>query len=765
MLKGLNGSTIKSWFQYRCERKTRYELMTPEDLAAVPVGKDDREQSWAVLGIDYENRVVGRLARGGRVLRQKPGEDCLSDPLTDKFLRGLSTADHAAQVNLRPAGRPPFLDHAPGLTLRRTFADLIRRDVVGGRTVFTVIDVKATRAARSFHKTQVAYYAMLLRAILAERGIAGEIAKEGEIWLIPEDADAAGDRHQVDAFALATYVRLVEEFAARSLPRIASRQVRPGFDDTFFHVYFKCEQCSYLTHCMGEISSDLEPGKRDVSAVPGLSHESKRTLLANDVTTVGKLADQGQGLGRVDGAGWSLSRKTDQLIRRARSMVADDILAGPEEQTFLMPPRAEVAIYLAADHDPVDDGLVTLGFLISRDGQQRDVVRVLPTADRRAEADALVEVFTTLISELEAVDAHNAALPDGDPAALHAHIFLYEPTEAIALQNAVKRHLADPRIRGGLLHMVRLFPPEDIVPEPEFRGMNHLPATAVRTVAEQLLAVPATVSYDLRQVSQALARGGRVERGYEPAPGFERPFSSLLSLEVSRRMRERKPGHATPDAIAADVRSRLEATRGIVEWLQQENAGRVASGGRPTLRLAKQPFRLQASFDPIDAGDLDVIKALELIENRAGMLDTLVRLAKPAASRRDAGQAVGPLRLVKVHRNKRSRTFVLRRTPEARDADLPGGGFGLVLSDGSPELLLDPRRWGEMSVTLLDPWQGDGPDIVRVRIWESTFQGSTMQALGRDLGGEGWWLDQTFVDVNSQKAADFISYLAADPAA
>lgn len=81
-----------------------------------------------------------------------------------------------------------------------------------------------------------------------------------------------------------------------------------------------------------------------------------------------------------------------------------------------------------------------------------------------------------------------------------------------ALQNAVKRHLSDARIRTGLLHLVRIFPPEELVPEPEFRGMNHLPATAVRTVIEQLFAVPTAVSYDLRQVSQAMANDGLIPK-------------------------------------------------------------------------------------------------------------------------------------------------------------------------------------------------------------------------------------------------------------
>jgi hypothetical protein len=55
MGSGLSASTIKSWFQYRCERKVRYELSSDEELAAVPIIKDIREQAWAILGKDFED--------------------------------------------------------------------------------------------------------------------------------------------------------------------------------------------------------------------------------------------------------------------------------------------------------------------------------------------------------------------------------------------------------------------------------------------------------------------------------------------------------------------------------------------------------------------------------------------------------------------------------------------------------------------------------------------------------------------------------------
>lgn len=761
MSMGLSGSTVKSWFQYRCERKTRYEMMNPADLAAIPVGNDNREKRWAVLGVQYENKVVARLARSFGVLQKAAHEEALSDRVAAAFFGNRGSAVYAAQVNLKPSRRPDLLTGQGDVSLRRTFADLIRREIVDGVPLFTIIDVKATRAARAFHKTQVAFYSLLLGYVLEELGVPGRVSPFGEIWRIPDDGDAEGDAWTIEPFLLRPYERVVDEFIRRTLPRIGAKEVSARRDETFFHVYFKCEQCSYLTHCMRDVSAELPADKRDVSAVAGLSHESKRTLHSHGITTVADLARQGEGLRRADGAGWALSRRADQLIARARALSSGEIMDGTEAQTFLMPARTDASIYIVADHDPVDDGLVTIGYLYVEGRDRHHLVEVLPSPSRMMEADAIVRVFTALIGDLQAVHDRNEDLAADDPAAIHSHIFIYEAAEANALQNAVRRHLDDPRVRGGLLHMVRLFPPDDVVPEPEFRGMHHLPATAVRNVLEQLLAMPVTVSHDLRQVSRVLLDAGRIPAAYEPTEQFARPFSALLSLEISRGLREGRQGHVEVETIRRDVLERLETTRSIAEWLRSEHARRSAAGGKPMLRLNKRPFRFQATFDPIDAGDLDVLKALELLENRAGMLQTLVRLAQPGRTRRDGGHAVGPMKLDDVSAKGRYTDLKFLVPPEAQEVDMRSNGMGLIASDGSPDLLLEPGSWAGLRCDLKEPRSYDRSNVLRLRINTGVFNSRQFQDVRRRADETGWWLDRTFVDFNSSKADDYLSFLAA----
>jgi hypothetical protein len=488
-----------------------------------------------------------------------------------------------------------------------------------------------------------------------------------------------------------------------------------------------------------------------------LTHEAKRTLLGVGIGSIEKLAGA-SGVRQLDGAGWSLLRRAESLVARAEALRDSAVRRALEPHTFLMPPRSDVAIYLIADHDPVDDTLVTLGYLKAQDGHETDVIEVLPSAGRQLEADALVKIFGRLIADLEQIDRINQS--GDETTAIYSHIFLYEPSEAVNLQHAIKRHLDDPRIHSGLLHMVRLFPPEEIVPEPEFRGVHHLPATAVRSVVEQLYALPVAVSYDLRQVSGALHAARAIPLAYLPEAPFKRAFSSLLSIDVSRELREGLRGNVTIEAVKADVRSRLRVTRAIVEWLQAEHRESVASGGRPMLRLSKKPFRLHASFDPLEFEDLDMLRACELLENRSGLLDTLIRLAQPLRARRDAGRCYADLRLVQNRKTGRDYVLAFDAPRESRDAELGPETLGLILTDDDPDLRLNPGMWMSVGCSLEPSRPQDRPGTLRVRVRADLLEGEIFQSMLRRAGDRGWCLDKSFSDFNSERAESFISFLA-----
>jgi predicted RecB family nuclease len=754
MAHRLNASTIKSWFQYRCERKVRYETSTPEELEAVPVTRDLRQQAWAQLGIDYEKRVVDRLARQAPMLRPAPGDTALSERLAIAFLRGARPEGYAAQVNLQPKTPPPALA-AANVSLTRTFPDLMRREIIEGQAEFTIIDIKATRAAAIFHKTQVAYYVRILEALLRELSVAARINPVGEIWRLPDDGDASGDEHQVETFALAPYLRLVDEFLAETLPDILSKRLGRGVDETFFHVYFKCEQCAYLPHCSAAVSPERPPNRRDVSAAPGLSHEGKKSLQRMHIYTVADLA-RARGLAQTHNLSWSLKRRAETLVARANALATTRMARTSEEHTFLMPPRVDVAFLVSVDHDPVDDRLAAIGYRRLEEGRiAHERIEVLRTGRAQEEIDAIAAVLGNLLQDLARIDAANAA-----GQGLHSHIFFYEPAEAINLQRALGRHLDDPRIRTGLLDLIRLFPPDDVVPEPEFRGVHHLPATAIRSVLEQLYALPVTVSYDLRQTSRAIAEARGRTQPYDPGAHFARPFSSLLSIDVIRAIKEGRDNVTLAD-IEADIGARLSALQEILAFLFDEHAAAVRNG-HALLRLAKRPFRFQASFDPLNAPDLDILTALELLENRSGLLESLVRLAQPASRRLETAQCMGHLTLRKSWSRFGQTYFRFAVPPESRMSDLGSSNFDLILTDDTPDLRLDPTRWPLMRCRIEPPsgafQNGEGGTVVSML--RADAEGALMQGLLQRTGDRGWFVDRSFRDVNTTRAVAFFRDLA-----
>lgn len=763
MAGGISASTVKSWFQYRCERKTRYDIMDPAEQSAIPLLSDQREDLWAKLGNEYEDRIVASLAP--KVLLPFSGRKVLTEEQTRAFLAGDKPHLYAAQANLRPPSAPDLLA-GTALTVRQTKPDLIAVDRGAARPVFTIIDVKATRKATAFHKTQVAFYVRLLELMLKDHEVDAVMDDHGEVWRIPDDGTAEGADFHRDRFLLAPYLRMVDKFCREQVGEIAAKPVAPGpgGDKTFFHVYFKCEQCKYLPHCQQAIAADLPADRRDVSAVAGISHEAKRALIAHGVRTVGALA-KAEGIGQRDGVGWTLQRRAEQLRMRARALVEGRPLRSQEEHSFLMPPRVDVAIFLIADYDPVDDMLVSIGLGIRKQGVDQPVIEIIERPDRSGEAEAICRIFALLLAELGAIDAHNrAALEEGTPP-LTAHMFFYEPAEAQNLQRAIGRHLDDPRIRAGLLNIVRIFPPEDIVPEPEFRGAHHLPATAVRNVVEQLYALPVTVAHDLRQVSAALADAGAIGAPYQPAPGFERPFSALLSIEVIRGLREGRAGSPDADAIRDDVGARLAALAAITDWLFNADADQRAGGGTGLLRLNKKPFVFHESFDPLDVVDLDVLRAMEVLESRAGLLDALINLAQPAARRRDAGRCISGMRMTYNQRHGRRQRMRFRLPSESRMSDITGDEMGLILTDDDPDVRLDPSAWGDCEINLW-PRLSNRPDILALDMSLAAYDSPTFQRMFDRSGQTALWhIDRSFKDYNGPRAAEYIGALigAAQP--
>lgn len=739
----VSGTTVKSWFQYRCERKTRYECMAPQDRMRIPILQDAEPSAWAQLGVDFEDRVLHRLRQQTAVFLPPPGFGSHDEDASEGFLSGSSQSEYGYQLTLRPVETlTTFLQLPPEVSLLRGKPDLVRIHEQERRTA-TIIDIKATQVATPFHKAQVAFYGLMLEALVAHHGFALSVSDTAEIWRIPDGGDASLGQWTSESFSLASYRELVIDFFRRNIPDLARVEVAPTVDRTFFHLYFKCEQCQYLRHhCIKSIQHE-DPGRWDISAVPGLSHGAKAVLWRSGITKVADLA--GRRLDDLRTANWTLRVRHQALSNRARALLDGSVRRAEGVYTVQMPPKVDVALVLSADRDPVQGNLATLGYLYRAEDHTKTIVRVLPVGSREAEAAALIDILGIVIQDLSAVDQWNKTDPEHPRT---AHIYVYEPAEAAYLREALGRHLSSRAVCEGLLQLIRMFPPEEAVPEPEYKGVHHLPATAIRSVFEQLYALPATVSYDLLRVSQSLARLGYVSEPYCPPGEFERPFSSLLSIDLVRQLRL---DPSVSDRVEHDVTSRLKATLALIDWITEQNA----QAETPFLRLNKAPFRFQESVHPLNPGPLEFLQAQALLENRATMLATLARLGQPSNRRRDTLRCFADLTLRRSSLRGSSRHLSFAVPFESQYAELSGDTYAVILTNDDPDVLMSPLRWDQYRVAISSVTRDPEP-MVSVRLPEDRFQA----VFGEAVSSGSWFLDEVFVDPNTSRLLDFLNGLA-----
>jgi len=721
----------------------------------VPVSVSAKESKWAEFGEDFEIRVVERLASETSVLRPTGNALKLSDRDAERFLT--TDQDHlfAFQFPLYPHD---FLTRAvpgsQGISLKVGYADLIRSTLTTtGQRLLTIVDIKATRNATQFHKIQVAFYSLVLQNELQRLKVQAKVAPDAEIWRLPDPGQ--GGLWEPQIFPLAAYQRVVLDFLQNNAQRIAAVKLGPGVDESFFHVYFKCEQCKYLEHCQKAVqTTDLN--RRDLSAIPGMSHESKAILQRHGIRTVSGLALGERATIVHREASWTLQNRFDLMQHRAKAQLSGQIYRVPEMYSLLMPPRVDLRLFLVVDADPIDDDLLTLGYrrwrLVDGEVQTREKIQVLSKSEPQLEAAALQEVMGAVLEDLNEADAWNRNHEDKP---LHAQIFLYEAAEAKNLREAFGRGVQNSRaVLHRLLDLMRIFPPEEAVPEPEFKGYQHFPATIVRHVMEQLFALPVVVGYDLRQVSKVLHTAQRPTPSvFSPTGDFERKFSSLLPIDVGRKLREHS---VETSPIENDVRSRLQTLQEIVTWLIEENADSTEQ----FLRLPKQPFRFMRTVHPLDAGDLDVLQAYALLEDRTNMLGQLSRLAQPLARRRSTLRTIDGLRYQSNRQSGKSRIVTFQMPTECRETELGPDSLDLILTRDEPEIRMNPLQWPSHRAHIHRILSERTQPEIDVKISEFMFTTDLAPHIASDgTVTTRWVLDEIYQDRTAVRLQRFLASL------
>lgn len=353
----------------------------------------------------------------------------------------------------------------------------------------------------------------------------------------------------------------------------------------------------------------------------------------------------------------------------------------------------------------------------------------------QAVADAKADRAAAQSAMDELKDAGLAGWWERRKAQATLHVYLYDGLDLSALTSALERHLgpdADPALRREIVKLVRLFPPESVLPDADtFRS---IPGTVVVDALRRLVALPSPFLYDLRTASahyRPQSRDGE-EAGsrFLPRSAFVWEHSNQVAFErIHDVWRGRTFTHTvgdgdggkeersyTPDEIVeqieATVRGKLRATDSLVRRLKQDHraareADHAARGGdwrdaRGLLLLRKGPFRLYTDFDPTDFSDPEALQTFALLEAALAELQTRALHTLKPDERAAKFEAVRGLRYLPgldedektVHAGKpEERTYAqalwFAFDPGSRDAKFSDGDDYLVVTpEDEPDALL-----------------------------------------------------------------------------
>ena len=772
----ISASKIKSFFQYRCERQLRLKMLPYDERKPYQSSSLDKGSNALMeAGLYFETAVIRALAREHKVRQPEEGQKFLTLEESLDALGQADTFDYIHQFCLKPGrdsalltafddkSAPSMKGCAGGpsaeedvLSLSQGFIDLVRVELptVATRSktskpVFTIIDIKGTHAPTLYHRIQIAYYAILFEEALKSQQIEGVLSEKGEVWFFSETQEEGSWQQQT--FRLRPYINQVRDFFSRTLSDITV----PALKDSPFHVYFKCEQCEFLSHCTQSISDELGVGQHDVSAIPGLTQYSKACLLkacGRGATTSDVAALD------IKAPLVELEQDTlEVLVERARSLLKGEPRAIPGRLTHRMPAAWDVGIFLLADRDPITGHLATIAALRREKEQESLVLKLVEAASADAEWTAIEHVMNQVTAWLEEVDLRSKS-----SSTLHrVHTFVFESSEAEDLAEALGRHLERPGLhKTPLMHSLRIFPPKSLQPDPHVHHHPRtpekldVPYTALRSVLDDVFALPVIASHDLATVSDALATTTPAMRAsYRPAEGFKRPFSSRLALEHCLAL---KQSVTVRPSIEADVRARLYATAALADWIVQVNA----SADVAFLRLKKPAFGFSERFHPTRSVPLDRLKAREQLEASAGLSKTLSQLSLPAEVRTRTRTCARGLEIVASELKGKQRRLTLNTRSEISEGALDSA-FSLLLSDeADPGVLLDSGHWKQRRVQIIDIKRDEEKEHWQIvvglsdSIWSSDVNYRNMISAASRL-----CLDEISIDYNTPKIENFIDFL------
>ncbi len=744
-------------FEYLVDAGKEWEAAKVADLAKT-LHESKGESEAAVIGEQYEDEL-GRLRyREIELAKHLPRAHApcfIVEGVFDigpTFERALDIEAQRQELRLDYARlRPDLLEvAAPG-----TFDSGARvapdgrvepLDPSDDRVQLRAIDIKLTAEPSPAHFSEVTLYSMALAGWLEDRGLAQKyvVVPEAALWPGSHEASSLVRRFReiVDGGGTPTFEELrealvedlevapfevfsgrVRQFLVTDVPEVLSAPWR----ELPWHVDARCIGCDFLGH----------PWLKDGKSTAHPDHCRPTAETAHHLSRVAFISrgacDVLRERGVADVTALSTLTPADDhfehhhLLQATRTVISGraQALEGGEAHipdrsgtSAVMPKWAALRIYLTADFDV--GSAITLAFGLkafwvepkpfgSKDERKtkawKPKVFVVDQKSIHAEERELL----ALLDELRKIMTDPDVIGSKPPTTIQ--FYIWDRIQQEHLARVIGRHLTTILNRKTLAHLAWLFPPEELLPNPD-QETRRSPITVVKEVVRNILAAPIPHYYTLLQVARMYHPDDLPEKvaAFSVHPLFEDQLSEQVpserAHEIWARLTEPRHWFEQQRTLVATIERRLGALEAVVKRLESDlrdqlgqNAAKLDIQAPRRLNGASWDGQLWYAFARLNAAlaelEIHQIRAMPPQEREARFRSAWLRRRLSGDGEREALQTLG----------LENRTFrwVYVMDERSKEVKLREGDFNLCLSPRMKSGFLD-RTWaGFIKKTPLAP--------------------------------------------------------------
>jgi len=429
-----------------------------------------------------------------------------------------------------------------------------------------IIDVKMASEASLKHFTEVTFYAFALAEAIKEQGLDNryQVSAKGLIW--PGSHDNNQFKNLFNGFRANGEVDPVLSALNKTLEEVPYEvyeiHVRKFLDERFlevlrtkpfetsWHVSSKCQLCQYLIFC-----EDQAKTTDQLSRIAWLNHGQADLMRQKGITTTHELyecisnnTDKWQAV-----VSENYQLKADQLALKARSKSNEPELI-LERKCGLMPNWIDMSIYLTIHFDPGTGLTFAMGakrvyFQLGRQKGEAPIINEhifivdkVDSLNPDTEKNRLIEFVDLVTSWFMEADTANITITnekhargerDSDYGKIKAHVFFWNQLEVKQLLRMLERHMTDPRVVDRVELLIRLFPPDSILP-PDAEAFKSQPGTVVKDVVKQLVGLPLSHDYTLLEAASSFfpnIKSDGTPFTFYATWGFRTPLNDQIPFE------------------------------------------------------------------------------------------------------------------------------------------------------------------------------------------------------------------------------------------